>query len=171
MKRIESKDDFIKWAKEINAGITEKRKCDMQDIYAYSGRNDLDRFFIESEGERKLIICGVNNIMAFEEVEHLLNILARHKCNKQMEAEYKELDRRDAALAARERAQQDSRKPYHKKLRELQDTINRLSLANHNLTENCSRVKQERDTLKLEVLQNEIDAEKFRTIRTALTSL
>lgn len=168
MKRIESVTDFIQWAKEVNAGITEKRKCDMQDIYAHSSRNELDRFFIESEGDRKLIICSVNNVMAFDEVEHLLNQLARHKCNRQMEQEYKELDRREGALAARERAQQDSRKPYHKKLASLQKTITDLQQKNAELIARSERMRTERNAAQIDALNYEIKAQKYDAIKEAL---
>lgn len=91
-RKIETKEQMLEWAKEIN--FLNPIKCDMQDIYAHSKREDLDRFFIELEGERKLVICSVNNVMAFEEVEHLLSVLAKHKVSQQMKIEYKELDER-----------------------------------------------------------------------------
>lgn len=165
---FESKDDMIKWAREINFGVSVNRKCDMQDEYAHTTHEDINRFFIEAEGDRKLVLCGVYNCMAFDEVERLLSVLARHKVSKQMKLEYAELDKRESALAARERAQQDSRKPYYKKLAELNKTIEGLRRVNADLTNGFSRIKEERNAAKLDALQYEIEAEKYRKIKELL---
>lgn len=92
MKTITTKEDLLQWAKEVNFGVSLPRKCDLQDVYAHSKQSDIDRLLIECEADRKLIICSVYNCMAFGEVERLLNVLARHKCEKRMEIEYELLD-------------------------------------------------------------------------------
>jgi hypothetical protein len=57
IKHIASKEDLLAWARFINGGSYSLHdKCDLQDIYARSQRDDLDKFFIECEGDRKLVV-------------------------------------------------------------------------------------------------------------------
>jgi hypothetical protein len=117
--RIESVADLVAWAKAVNMSLSPKDIPDAQDIYAHSGYNDIARFFIEAEGDRKLILCSVHNVMPHEEVERLLKALAQHKVNKEMEYYYAEHEKKETALNARINAFQDVMKPYHKKLETL----------------------------------------------------
>ena len=115
-----------------------------------------------------MVITSVYNTMSFDEVEHLLNILARHKCGKQRAIDDKEFDRREAALAARECAQLDSRKSYYKKLATLHSTIADLQRRNDEMTGRLDRMRAERNAAILDARQYEVDAKKYRTIKDLL---
>lgn len=139
MKRIETPADLIQWANEINQTIghmTAGKKADLQDVYARSTEAQIDAAFLADENKhaRKLIVCSVNNIMAFEEVERLLNVLARHKCIKQAEIDEVEYQRRMNEIHARENAFREAQKPIHKKIRTLKDRIATLERHNEQLS-------------------------------------
>jgi uncharacterized protein YoxC len=109
IKHIASKEDLLAWARFINGGCYSLHdKCDLQDIYARSQRDDLDKFFIECEGDRKLVICSVNNVMAFDEVEHLLSVLAKSKTLAQWELDNIEWEKREAEVVRKERILDDA---------------------------------------------------------------
>lgn len=133
-KRIETKEDLLTWAKTINHGIAQKAKCDFQDVYARSQEADLNKFFLECVGDRALILCSVYNTMAYDEVERLLKVLVDHKLHMQMAIEYAELDKRETDLFTRERAFNDSKKAYHKRLEDLRK-------ANESLEYTLARMK------------------------------
>ena len=114
--------ELVQWATYINNSIgmmNAGEKADLQDVYARSLRADLDNAFIFSNNERKLVICSVNNLMAFEEVEHLLSFLARHKVNQERQELYNDFDKRESNLDTRERTFKDMMKPYHKRLADM----------------------------------------------------
>jgi hypothetical protein len=117
--RIETADDLLKWARTVNSNLQSAAICDLQDVYAHSQTETIDRLFIECKGDRALIICSVRNAMAFEEVERLLKVLAQHKVKAMMEAEYAEFDKRLVELVKRERIFEECKKPIHKKIHEL----------------------------------------------------
>ena len=123
MKRIESKEDLIKWARAVNQGLTIKQKCDFQDIYAHSKEADLKEFFIEAKGERSLIVCSINNVMAYETVEKMLLYLARHKAetiiNKELEEHDERYRKRFVELEKREAIFEEGKRAIYKRIREL----------------------------------------------------
>lgn len=148
MKRIETKEDMLQWAREANSGVTIQRKCDLQDVYAHSAVADLDAAFIAAEGERKLIICAVNNTMAFEEVERLLVVLAKHKAAAEREALYAEVDAYTAEVTKRE-----------------------VHLANLENTIAAQREDMQRMSEELQAARTyRIDAERFRQLKQLLAS-
>jgi uncharacterized protein YhaN len=125
MKGIIAKaEDFIAWAKDVNNGTPIAKKCDLQDVYGRSRRCDIDSAFIAAEGERRLILCAVNNVMAFEEVEHLLSVLARHKTNSLLKEECAELDEKTAALAKERATFEDEKKSLLGQIATLQASLN-----------------------------------------------
>jgi len=173
MKRIESKEDMVKWAREVNSGLTQKAKCDYQDIWAHSSRVDIDRFFIEANGDRKIIVCSVYNTMAYEEVEHLLTVLAKHKANKIIDKEIEEYnkvyDTRSYELLVREKAFSDCRKSYWKRIKSLRVKSEHLTTRTSWLE---SEVEEKREVIRRlqgEVLQHKTKARKFDELQSLLS--
>jgi hypothetical protein len=132
MRTINSKEDLVQWANEVNRGLTTKQKPDYQDYYAHSIQKDLDKWFLEANGERKLILCSVYNTMAYEEVERLLLVWAKEKAqriidrdmeetNKYYEEQCAKLATREKALSAKEQAFQECKKPIHKHIAGLRE--------------------------------------------------
>jgi hypothetical protein len=120
-KTISSKDELLQWAREINNGLASdvKRKCDYQDYYMRATRADLDRWFLESDMDRRLVICSVNNVLAFDEVERLLGVLARAKVERAYEESERDIDKRYVELAAKERIFEECKKPIFKRIASL----------------------------------------------------
>jgi len=157
MKSIQSKDDFLAWAREINQGVSLSRKCDLQDVYAHSKVADIDKFFIECNGDRKLIICSVNNCMAFEEVERLLTVLAKHKVNEMVREEQAELDKswREVADAQGEVGRLKS------KVAELETRINVYQVE-------VARINKIAWDYQVKANEYRINSEKFDTLKSLL---
>ena len=114
MRTIKSTEELVQWAKEVNQGLTTKQKPDYQDYYAHSAVKDIEKWFIETNGDRKLILCSVYNTMAYEEVERLMLAWAKHKAQAiiDQEAEFyaneytakvRALSDRETAVELRER--------------------------------------------------------------------
>lgn len=162
MRTIESKNDFISWASEVNRGITLARKCDMQDIYAHTTVANIDKFFLEADGERKLILCSINNCMAFEEVERLIVVLAKDQARKQLARHYGQLEKEEYALQARIKTFEESKKPIFKRIEELRREAGYfLERTNH------FRTLYQQEATKLQQYQDK--ANKFDTLKNILS--
>jgi hypothetical protein len=155
MKKIESLEDLLKWAREINSGVTLNRKVELQDVYAHSRREDLDTFFIESAGDRKLVICSVNNAMAFEEVEYLLKVLAHYKAEKLMSEETDAINRRERAIEEKERVMSE-------RLSGMQEALDKLISRNETLG-------RENGVLTERVIEFREKADKYDKLRSLLS--
>jgi len=129
LKRIESVEDMVKWATDINNGVgtLEKTRCDYQDTWAHSTKEDLERFYLEANGKRNLITCSVNNVMGYDAVEALLLCWATSKANKIIDTELQEMnetyDKRSGELREKETAFAECRKGYWKRIATMQRTI------------------------------------------------
>jgi len=126
MKTIQTIDDFMAWAREINSGISLARKCDMQDIYAHSKQSDINKLFIDSNTDRKLVLCSVYNVMAYDEVERLLKVLAKHKTKELIEAGHEELNKEWFEIRKGQAALLEAKRHIYKKINELEKTNARL---------------------------------------------
>jgi hypothetical protein len=113
MRTIKSKEDLVQWAREVNP--------DYQDYYMHSDLKAIDKWFIETNGDRKLILCSVFNTMSYDEVERLLLVWAKNKAQaiideeaESLNADYiakcKALHDREIAILDRERAVYDLEK-------------------------------------------------------------
>ncbi len=146
-KRITTKEEMVQWAREVNNGLSTKQKCDYQDIWARSERDTLDKLFIESNGERNLIVCSVHNTMAYDEIEHLLKTWAVYQANKvvekEMEACNNEWNKRQEVVTAQENALYDAKKSYWKRIIKLRRAMSNLVARNSYLQtdlDNCRKV-------------------------------
>lgn len=175
LKRITNAADLLQWAAYINntwialdgcRGMMPK--CDLQDIYARSSREALDQAFIDCGSERRLVICSVNNIMAFEEVEHLLQVLARHKVGQERKELYTEYDEKDAWLCGRERALKESMKPYHKRMAELRKRNEFLERSFSEIRAREVSLVEDARAARREVRELQAKADKYDSIRELL---
>jgi predicted RNase H-like nuclease (RuvC/YqgF family) len=161
MKTIQSVKDLIEWAEEINRGVSISRKCDMQDIYAHSQQLAIDKYFIAAEGQRRLIICSVNNTMAFEEVERLLKVLAKHHVNSLLNQEQDDLDAAWRKLAEEKNAFENAKKQIYRKITWLNETINGLA-------KTVDFCKKERIELSNKLAEFKEKAKKFDALKKIL---
>jgi len=123
MEKINSLKELLAWATEINQGVTVSRKCDLQDIYARTAQKDINKFFIQSEIDRKLVICSVRNCITFDEVERLLTVLAQHKLEDILQTEEKRLADGWIKIHRKQVALQEAKKPMYKKLKKCKEEI------------------------------------------------
>jgi chromosome segregation ATPase len=174
IRQIETAADLMQWADAVNTGILNIPKCDMQDIYARSQQETIDKLFIEST-ERALILCSVYNTMSYDEVERLLKVLAHSKVQKQMQLEYaelderiKEIDNRAAAQANREHEFKNMMKPYHKRLETLKRDNAQLERHIKQLADQEQNAVMNMRAAKQETYEYRAKAEKYDAIRAAL---
>jgi hypothetical protein len=151
MRTIESKEDFVQWADEVNRGLTTKQKPDYQDYYAHSDQKDLGRWFVELNGKRNLILHSVLNTMAYEECERLMLAWAKHKAQGIIDQEAEELNNTHSKkmgeleawkddlrkfsdnLERRKGIFEESKKPIHKRIETLRKTARDLKEENEAL--------------------------------------
>jgi septal ring factor EnvC (AmiA/AmiB activator) len=169
MKKIETVNELLAWAQRINnRSYTIKEKCDLQDIYARSQRTVLDKLFIEAESERKLVICSVNNVMAFDEVEHLLDVLAKHKARKQWEIDNAEIEKRYSELSHKEYTFEQAVKSNEKTFANLTDQLRHKDSTIEMLQNACSEHRNTIHDLRLEMEENKVKAENYDEIKRRL---
>lgn len=173
LKRIESKEDMLRWAKEVNNGITIKQKCDYQDIWARSNREDLNKFFIENNGDRALILCSIHNTMAYDEIETLLLHLAKVKAQKiiDKEIEYYSTDylKKLGDITKRENSLKDCLKGYWKRIALLRKSNIELRRRDTYRDQEISNYKERIRKLQSEVYEYKEKADKYDTMKRLLT--
>jgi hypothetical protein len=182
VRTIQSKEDLVQWAKEVNNGLSIKQKPDYQDYYAHSTRADINKFFIEANGERALIVCSVHNCMAYEEVERLLTVLANHKARKVINEEIEYYANQGAArlnalnkdreiFEAEKRSFKESMKPYHKRLAALRKRNEFLEARHHDACNAVQEGESEISKLRRLLKVGEEKMRKFENARAALAAL
>lgn len=172
MTRIENKTDMLIWARHINNNIINmpmSDKCDLQDIWGHSAVGKIQDAFIACEGERKLVICSVSNVMDFQQVEDLLSHLAQYKCRKQREIDEEEFIKRDAELFRKEQAFKDAMKPYHKRMKELRRQNELLKSSNESIQQLADHRLDEMRAAKRDANDYHEKAIKYDQIRSLLS--
>jgi hypothetical protein len=173
MKRIETAADMMKWAKAINNNpMSTKDKCDFQDIWAHSQRDTLNKLFMEVNGDRKLVLCGVYNTMSYDEVEILLLHYAQTKGRKivddAIEYEMNDVNKLRGELFKKENSLRDCIKGYWKRMRALRlENIELKRREAYRLIENDKYRDQLRE-LRREMSELREKAEKYDTIKRAI---
>lgn len=173
MKRIETKEDMIKWATAINNGpMSAQDKCDYQDVWAHSERNTLDRLFIEANGSRNIIVCSVHNTMAYDELEHLLKVWAADKANKIINEEIERLTtdhmKRDKELSRKEAAFEEGKRTIYRKIKGLKRDSERLTRLNTDLLKRIEEYRNETFAANRHANEYERKANKYDAIKEAL---
>jgi hypothetical protein len=174
IKKIETKEDMILWANAINSHpVSIAEKCDFQDIWGHSDRKTIDRLFIEANGSRSLIICSVQNVMAYEEVEHLLKTWATDKANKIINAELETLTadhiKKYNEVVRQENTLNEGKRAIYRKISSLKDLHERLTRQNADLLKRIAEYRQETRAAKQQCLEYEEKAAKYDAIKQALT--
>ena len=161
MNRIETIEDLMEWAKEINSGVTVARKCDLQDVYAHSKQSDIDRLFLDDGTDRRLVLCSVYNTMAYGEVERLLKVRGKSLLNKMIREEQDSLDRQYSELSSRESTFESAKKHIYKRIADLNTEKANLQKQNSRFRELYHK-EQKRANL------NEKDAKRYQQIKSLL---
>jgi hypothetical protein len=160
MRTIGTEQDFLRWAQEINSGVTIARKCDMQDIYAHTPQNTITSLFLASN-DRKLLLCSIYNTMAYDEVERLLKELARQKTNELLREEQDDLDTHYALIQTREVALIEAKRAIYRKISDLEKANRRQAERIEKLEINLLSAKERNKRL-------EASARKFDLIKKVL---
>lgn len=162
MKAISNSKDLIEWAREINFGVDLHRKCDLQDIYAHTKQTNIDKFFIESELDRRLVICSISNAMSFDEVERLLSVLARYKCEKILQNEEKRLADSYSDISRRETMLEKNKRSIARKISEYRKESEYFK-------ERTSHFRELYQRENLKRLKAQDNSKRFNIIKRALT--
>jgi len=167
MKTIETTEQLITWAKEVNNGVSLSRKCDLQDIIGHSNKETLKKLFIAANGSRNLITCSFYNTMSYDFVEEMLLALAKHKAQALID---KESERLETEWTKREERLEDGKKAIYKKIATLKNNIDKLeSKLEREKAENAVLRKKKME-LSDEVKRLSVDAERFNIIKKLLSS-
>ena len=180
---IDNTATLLNWAKTVQNDLFKwtRPRCDYQDDYARTSHETIDTAFNDANNdERKLILCAIYNTMDYNEVERLLLVRAKavrqaeraelyREYDKEEAARTADLDRREAAIANRERTFKESMKPYHRRL-----TIerHRADQAFRQLDAVCKEkeaYRQENDKIHENTRQLIDKAARYDAIRAALT--
>jgi len=168
-KTIESPQDFMNWANQVNHAV---HQCDLQDEFAYSKLADLKQWFIHSEKiDRHLLIFSIQKNQGGDVLIDFLNLYARHKANEYLEAEGEEINKRWSELL-----QKESHYEYEKNMREtwiIKQTADIKELKEDLRVERKVIDRYETDNLQLESELEKLKAEleKYYVIDNHIRSL
>ena len=153
-KKIETVEDMMAWANDVNRGLSAAAKCDYQDYWGHSSDNLVKRLFVECPDHR-MVLHAVFVNQSYEQVENLLNYLARTKANDIINEEWdkreKDISDRAKAITNREKTFNECIKSYWKKMREVLDDNMRLRAENKRAKEISSELRKENSRLRQEI--------------------
>ncbi len=113
MKRIESKEDMIKWANNVNSVCKPKQISDLQDIFARSAIKDLKKFFINMEqNEKELLVFSISKAMGSSLLFEFIKDYSNYKAQQFIESESKDNDERWASIVKKEMDFETDKKKY-----------------------------------------------------------
>jgi uncharacterized membrane protein YheB (UPF0754 family) len=107
MNKIKSKDAFLKWFNQANKEgayqNSARPMCDLQDDFAHSDQAKLLSYFIEmSQNEKKLAVFCIAEAMGSETLFEFIKKYSNNRARKQIELEYKEVEKRHMDLFDKE---------------------------------------------------------------------
>lgn len=172
MKQINTVEDLIRWATIVNQGLTIQKKCDMQDVYAHSGYNELLEMFMQCNN-RKLVLCSVYNTMGYDEVERLLKHFAKQKgmevADKEINERLNNISKREVELFQKEQTFKECHKSYWKRMKQLKDRNQLLENHNIKLMQKEEKARKQIQELNLELKTFKEKAEKYDTLKQLLS--
>ncbi|HNS55597.1 MAG TPA: hypothetical protein PKO34_00970 [Smithellaceae bacterium] len=173
MKFIETTEQLIAWAKEVNNGVSLSRKCDLQDIIGHSNTERLKELFISANGSRNLITCSFYNTMSYDFVEEMLLALAKHKAQALIDKESERLEtewtERFVLLEKREERLKDGKTVIYKKIATLKNTLARLESKLEREKDENAVLRKKKMELSGEVERLSADAKRFNIIKSLLS--
>lgn len=152
MKQIQSKEDFLKWARDVNYTMESRKNniCDLQDVFARSGNGKMDElkamFLGASETEKQLLTFSITKAMGEETAYRFIKAWARKQANicidesqKDIEEEYKKLSN-DRMTFLIEKKTFDAQLPaLQKEIEMLKELVRHNNIRNDSLNEtNCN---------------------------------
>lgn len=169
MKKIETTEDMIFWAKNVNNGLSTAQKCNYQDTWGHSNPDTLKKLFIECESDRALIICSLHNTMSYDTVQDMLFHLARTKAQKIVDEEIEhynnELIKKEKDLTERKASFTDCLKSYWKRIKDLRNEVTRINKDKERAYDISIQLRRENADLRKEMQQYKKDAENFKMIK------
>ena len=133
MKKIQSQEQLIQWAKDVNHS-TNTTLCDYQDTFAHSDQKDLHNYFIDmTQNEKELIIFSISKAMGSATLFDFVKTYSNKKAQDYIDSEGIEVDRRYGDLVQKE---------YDVKLKgeSFQLSINALEHQNEELVKDNERL-------------------------------
>jgi predicted nucleic acid-binding Zn-ribbon protein len=148
-RKIETKEEFLSWAKEVNTCLSVKVKCDLQDVFARSNFDDLKKMFLATDNEydKQLLTLSICKAQGEETAYRFMKSWARRQaqiCIDENEANIQaEYDKLNKAIYAF----QDERAGIEKELREAKEEVLAYQLECERLNKRLNEEVQERERL------------------------
>lgn len=151
MKKIETSNDMVMWAKSVN--LQDLRKVsDLQDVFARSPMADLKQFFMDlSQNDKELVVFSISKCMGSSALMEFIRVYAGHKAQIYLFKAGHELDTREAEIFKRERALESEKIQLQTTLDNLRQQNSDLVADNTKLTEQVSDYYKQNYKLQTEI--------------------
>ncbi len=184
MKQIESKDDFLKWAHNVNLHIESKKNgiCDLQDVF-YRGQDgemkNLKEWFLDStQTEKQPLTFSIMKAMGEEMTYKFIKSWAHRQADKCIEEYEKEYTVRENKLYENEKALNKERSEYESKLeyakKEIQglnDLLDNSRTNNDGLHQTITRLQKDITQLSIDLDNAYIEIAKVQTFKKTLKEI
>ena len=155
MYKIDTENNFLLWALEVNRS---SKMCGLQDIYAHSMPDVLNRLFFDmSKNDKHLIVFAIQKCMGSESLLSLLQSFISQKVSAEViqhiDAYNKEISNDRAQIAIEEKAIEEKKqyiagiekenKTLKNQVDELWDTNSILRSCVNNLEDEVKKLNQE----------------------------
>ncbi len=132
MKEIKTKEDFLKWAHDVNLSCESKRNgiCDLQDVF-YRGQDaemkQLKTWFLEmSQTEKQLLTFSIIKAMGEEMAYKFIKAWAKRQANLAIEEYQADIEKEYQKLAADRMAFNETVQSSENAAKKAQDAISQF---------------------------------------------
>jgi len=164
MKQIESKEDFLRWAHEVNLHIESKKNgiCDLQDVFYKGQEGDLKQlkeWFLDcTQTEKQLLTFSIIKAMGEEMAYKFIKAWALHQADKCIHEYEESFTAREYKLYESEKAlnkdrvEIESQLEYAKKeIKELNELLENSRINNDGLHQTITRLSNNNYQLSVDL--------------------
>ena len=170
MHKIESNNDLLKWAKDVNT-----LNCnipDLQDVFVRSTLNELKQYFIDSQqNDKELIVFSISKCMGSATLLEFITVYSRWKAEQHIEAEHSEIDRRWNELLIKETEVVITSQRLESTIENLEHRNMELTKDNNNLTAEVSNYYKQNLNLQIENEEPQAELDKQRAFESHIKEL
>lgn len=176
-KRINSYEELVNWANRANVCVRVNEKCDLQDEFAHSNVEDLNKFISQSidTADRRLVMFSAFKIMGDSQLENCVKIWCRKTAQEiidkeetKIQAKWDELGKYEKGLVYRHDQMEDARKHIFRKIADLRKRISMIVHENNRLFREYETQKRRRQRWQEIAATHADNSNKFLQIKELL---
>ena len=173
MKAIETKDDFVRWAKQVNESTSVKISNNLQDTFGHSNLSTLKKIYVSDlNGDRNLITFAISKNQSYDTLFDFLGDWSHHRALDVIEKEtldvHEQYQKNYVELAKQRTIFHGCKKTVYKRIRQWRELVTSRNIDIEGLKSKVSRLQTENMQLHEANRRLLKQADNFETIKRIL---